>query len=61
MNGMYDKIFIARSTKVGPKSDKKIQGMMAGMEEDYVEYGVNLFSNKNAFNLKLRELHLLKS
>ena len=57
MNGMYDKVFDARSTEVGSKSDKKIQGMMAGMEEDYVEYGVNLFSNKNAFNIKLRELN----
>ena len=45
MNGMCDKILNARSTEVGTKSDKKIQGMMAGMEEDYVEYGVNLFSN----------------
>ena len=61
MNGMCEKIFNARSTEVGTKSDKIIQGMMAGMEEDYVEYGVNLFSNKNAFNLKLRELHELKS
>ena len=57
MNGMCEKIFNARSIEVGTKSNKEIQGMMAGMEEDYVEYGVNLLYNKNAFNLRLRELH----
>ena len=46
MNGMYDRIYIARSTEVEMKSDKKIQGMMVGIEEDYVENGVNLLSKQ---------------
>ena len=61
MNGMYEKICNTRSTEVGMKSDKKIQGMMVGMEAAHVENGVNLLSNTNAFNLNLRELHELKS
>ena len=46
MNGTYDRIYFARSTEVEMKSGKRIQGMMVGIEEDYVENGVNLLSKQ---------------
>ena len=46
MNGMYDRIYIARSTEAEMLSDKRIQGMMVRIEEGYYENGVNLHSQQ---------------